>query len=315
MSVDARASTPSDLTFSPPAVITSSSAMFASVRVALLSCALVSCFSDATGDDDSTAAASMSGDDSGTATTATAPVCGNGVLEPGEGCDAGAGNAIGAACKPDCVPNSCGDGVLGPGEACDDGNDRDDDACNNLCFSNCGDGVVNAGEACDDGNPIEDDDCTTRCAPPTCGDGIVQAKFAEECDDGPDNNYSAACTGYCKDARCGDGFVGPTEQCDPGDNVEAPDCDFDCRHPRCGDGKINEAALEDCEGVGPFDNGLCLVCHFACDAGFGDCADDDVDDKGNDLGCETDTRTSTAHCGGCNNPCPEGQACTDSVCG
>ena len=150
--------------------------MFAPVRVALLSCALLSCFNDAPGDDDSTASTSMSATDSGTATTAAAPVCGNGVLEPGEGCDAGAGNAVGAPCKPDCVPSSCGDGVLGPGEACDDGNDRDDDACNNLCFSNCGDGIVNAGEACDDGNPIEDDDCTTRCAPPTCGDGIVQAK-------------------------------------------------------------------------------------------------------------------------------------------
>ena len=290
--------------------------MLARVRVALLPCALLSCFSSPPDDGDggSSSSGSATHSESSVATTGAAAVCGDGVVGPGEDCDDGPGNAIDAVCRPDCVLSSCGDGVLGPGEACDDGNPIDDDACSNDCFSNCGDGVVNSGEACDDGNAIEDDDCTTSCAPPTCGDGIRQEKFGEECDDGPENSYTAACTGYCKDARCGDGFVGPTEQCDPGGNVETEDCDFDCRHPRCGDGKINEAALEDCDGNGSPVNGMCLSCHFACDAGFGDCDDADLDDKGNDEGCETDIRSSAAHCGGCQKPCPEGKACVNSSC-
>ncbi len=287
--------------------------MFARVRVALLPCALLSCFSDTPDDDGSASAATSQGETSPTS-TGPAPSCGDGVIDPGEQCDNGAANAVDAVCKPDCVAGSCGDGVLGPGEACDDGNARDDDSCSNICRSNCGDSVVNAGEACDDGNPIEDDGCTTRCTPPNCGDGIVQDKFGEQCDDGPDNSYTAACTGYCQDARCGDGFVGPTEQCDPGDNVEAVDCDFDCRNPVCGDGKINEAALEDCDGNGPHERGMCLSCHFVCDLGFGDCDDADLDDKGNDKGCETDIRSSAAHCGQCQKPCPDGQSCVDSVC-
>jgi len=282
------------------------------VRVALLPCALLSCFTD--GPDATDAASSSAASTSSSDPTGEPAICGNAVLEPGEECDDGPANAIAAACKPDCRASACGDGLLGPGEDCDDANTRDDDTCDSACKSNCGDGVVNSGESCDDGNAVEDDDCTSRCVPPTCGDGILQPKFGEECDDGPDNGYTAACTGYCKDARCGDAFVGPTEQCDPGGNQETVDCDFDCRKPVCGDGKVNEAALEDCEGAGPFTRAMCLQCHFACDAGFGDCTHDDLDPKGNDLGCETDTRTSAAHCGQCGNPCPDGQACVDSAC-
>ncbi|MDO9017470.1 MAG: hypothetical protein Q7V43_11205, partial [Myxococcales bacterium] len=45
-----------------------------------------------------------------------------------------------------------------------------------------------------------------------------------------------------------------------------------------------------------------------CNANFGNC--DGM--AGN--GCETDTRTSVAHCGGCNRPCPGGQICTNGTC-
>ena len=284
------------------------------VRVALLPWALLACFTDSSDPGDSTSGPDSGSDSGEPVTTGPLAICGNGALEPGEGCDDGPANAVGAACKPDCFPNICGDGVLGPGELCDDGNTRDDDTCNNNCGSNCGNDVVNAGEACDDGNQIEDDACTSRCLPPTCGDGLLQESFGEECDDGPDNGYTAACTGVCKQARCGDGFVGPIEQCDPGDNQETADCDFDCRTPICGDDKVNEAALEDCEGPGPFAKAMCLSCQFACDPGFGDCTHDDVDDKGNDLGCETDLSSTAAHCGQCGKPCPEGQACVAGGC-
>ncbi|MBK7825081.1 DUF4215 domain-containing protein [Nannocystis sp.] len=280
------------------------------LRVALLPWALLSCFSDSEVGD----AGSSSGSSGEPVTSEPAAVCGNALLEPGEACDDGPDNAPTAACKPDCSPAACGDGLVGPGEACDDANAVDDDACSNLCASTCGDGHINPGEACDDANDDDDDDCTSLCRQPTCGDGILQSKFNEECDDGPNNGYNAACTGYCKDARCGDGFVSPTEECDAGGNKETVDCDFDCRAPVCGDGKVNEAALENCEGDGPFVHALCLTCHFACDQGFGDCSHDDLDDAGHDLGCETDTRVTAAHCGQCDKPCPDGQKCVDSAC-
>lgn len=45
-----------------------------------------------------------------------------------------------------------------------------------------------------------------------------------------------------------------------------------------------------------------------CEAGFGDC--DGVATNG----CETDTRTSSQHCGGCGQPCAGGLTCVDGTC-
>jgi len=60
----------------------------------------------------------------------------------------------------------CGDAVVDPGEGCDDGNHVDDDACTNACsLPACGDGVVQAGEQCDDANAVEVDDCNFACKP------------------------------------------------------------------------------------------------------------------------------------------------------
>ena len=82
----------------------------------------------------------------------------------------------------------CGDGVLDPGEACDDGNDADDDACLSTCeLATCGDGVVWAGvEACDPGGE-DSDTCDHDCTPAVCGDGLTNHAAGEECDDGNDS--------------------------------------------------------------------------------------------------------------------------------
>ena len=59
--------------------------------------------------------------------------CGDGRVDPGEACDLGVGNEVGAECTPLCVPPTCGDGLLAAGEVCDDGNTDDGDGCSSDC--------------------------------------------------------------------------------------------------------------------------------------------------------------------------------------
>ncbi len=80
------------------------------------------------------------------------------------------------------MTGSCGDGIVSPGEQCDAGGQSS--SCDSDCtFAVCGDGTLNptAGEACDDGNAVDGDGCDSDCAPTGCGDGV--AVFPEECDD------------------------------------------------------------------------------------------------------------------------------------
>lgn len=69
------------------------------------------------------------------------------------------------------VPPGCGDGVLDPGELCDDGAGNSDvaaDACRTTCVpAACGDGVVDSDEACDDGNLVSADGCDATCVEET----------------------------------------------------------------------------------------------------------------------------------------------------
>ena len=66
-----------------------------------------------------------------------------------------------------CVVDLCGDGVVDPDEGCDDGNLVDTDACTKKCRNAaCGDGILRADlsagqlgfEACEDGNTVDNDD-------------------------------------------------------------------------------------------------------------------------------------------------------------
>jgi hypothetical protein len=88
-------------------------------------------------------------------TTAAAPSCGDGHLDPGEACDDGLGNGDHAACTLACQPASCGDGKLWQGhEACDLGPDNNDalyGGCTTQCQlgDHCGDGAVQGPEECD----------------------------------------------------------------------------------------------------------------------------------------------------------------------
>lgn len=122
----------------------------------------------------------------------TAPVCGNGVLEPGESCDdanLGLDDGCDASCKRTAT---CGNGAVEPGEGCDDGNAIDADGCAATCVVEaCGNGRLDPGEACEPGPS-----CGSACTPAIgCGDGT--RAVGEGCDDGNAaslDGCSSACT-------------------------------------------------------------------------------------------------------------------------
>jgi cysteine-rich repeat protein len=104
------------------------------------------------------------------------PVCGDGVLDPGDVCDDGDRNSDTApdACRTDCMPAGCGDGVVDSGEECDDGtrNGNGPAACRNDCTrpGPCGNGTLDPGEECDP--RLAANGCEADCTwsvPATCG--------------------------------------------------------------------------------------------------------------------------------------------------
>jgi len=108
------------------------------------------------------------------------PVCGNGLLDPGELCEIN--TACGGAqqvcdfsrCRCMSRVYECGNGTRDPGEECDDANTVSDDGCSRSCKreslysvvgagSLCGNGIVEQGEQCDDGNLFPNDGCSAFC--------------------------------------------------------------------------------------------------------------------------------------------------------
>src|SRR3954468_13215 len=100
----------------------------------------------------------------------------------------------------------------------------------------CGDGIVDAayGEECDDGNTIAGDGCSALCdheLSVTCGNGAVNASTGEQCDDG--NTASGdGCSATCQvePPRCGDGIVDANngEECDDGNTIAGDGCSALC---------------------------------------------------------------------------------------
>jgi cysteine-rich repeat protein len=119
-------------------------------------------------------------------------LCGNGVLDSGEGCDDHNNvdrDGCSAACQAEagfvcfgapsrCSP-VCGDGRVAGGEECDDGDMISGNGCNGACFveagwtctgapsvcvTACGNRVLDPGEVCDDGNHNNGDGCSSSCA-------------------------------------------------------------------------------------------------------------------------------------------------------
>ncbi len=194
--------------------------------------------------------------------------CGDGIIQYSrEACDDGnheAGDGC-YRCRIEPPREQCPNGVLDEGEECDDGNLVDDDACSNFCYRNpcivvivCGNGVLEAGEVCDDGNASDGDGCPADCATiepgwwcpvpgarceripdggvadgglNTCGDGIVQPEYGEQCDEGVSGQEYGGCTPDCLiGPYCGDGILQPEyEECDDGDDDDTNACRNNCR--------------------------------------------------------------------------------------
>ncbi len=114
----------------------------------------------------------------------------------------------------------------------------------------CGNGVIDGAEACDLG--LENDDegvCTLSCRATSCGDGIVQHRRGEACDEGAANaDRFAACSTVCQEVRCGDGVLDPGEGCDEGlaNHDAGGTCSSICQLAACGDG-IRQLG-ESCDG-------------------------------------------------------------------
>ena len=175
--------------------------------------------------------------------------CGNGIIEKGEGCD-----TTEDWCE-NCKIPTCGNGVVDPHEECDGtAGVSAGQVCLDTCLrSGCGDGVVDekSGEECDDRNTVEDDNCTNACKRPICGDKIVQSWLGEVCDDGKNDGSYGGCGLGCAfvPPKCGDGIIEATrEECDDGLNTGAyGTCNPDCTLPaHCGDGDI-QPEFEDCD--------------------------------------------------------------------
>ena len=181
------------------------------------------------------------------------PFCGDGVVDRdlGEACD-DSNNDNGDGCQADCALPVCGDGILDPGEDCDTAGESA--TCDADCtVPSCGDNTVNTAtrEQCDDGNNDNGDGCQADCALPVCGDGILDPD--EDCDTAGE---SATCTADCTifvvpDPACGDGILNQdNEECDDGNDINGDGCENDCTLPPaatfCGDGAVNQPS-EQCD--------------------------------------------------------------------
>jgi cysteine-rich repeat protein len=215
--------------------------------------------------------------DTATVRVLVACVCGDGVLDSNEQCDAGTDNAppntlisgsgtvtleddVYARCGTSCLFNvHCGDGFIVFPEQCDDRDEMNGDGCSQFCTleSVCGNGTEEGVELCDDGNTVNGDSCNANCTEPTCGDANVdvQAPNLETCDDG-NRAVGDGCDAACHvETRCGNRLVELGEDCDDGNLVPGDGCSAQCKVENVCGNDLAEGA-EVCDGT---DAGGCPV--------------------------------------------------------
>jgi cysteine-rich repeat protein len=179
--------------------------------------------------------------------------CGNGRAECDEQCDDGGPSETCSATCSFVTPATCGDGVQDPGEGCDDHNTNDCDGCSRLCQpETCGNGVQECDEECDDFNTTSCDGCSATCHAEMCGNEVVDC--GEECDLGDENGKPGTNCLECKNApTCSAGSPGACVPCN-----DVFDCDplGRCAGTDCMDG-ICTPDLIDCTSDDPCEVGTC----------------------------------------------------------
>jgi fibro-slime domain-containing protein len=229
-------------------------------------------------------------------------------------------NDLPSACGP-----ICGDGVVSPGEQCDNGTAKNlggYNQCGTDCRLGpyCGDAKVTDAEECDNGTNDDDYGSTSGCGPDCklparCGDGKIQTAYDEECDDGSNNvastdpnNAYGGCMSNCKrGGRCGDGKVNGTEQCDDGVNDGTyATCNPDCTlAPNCGDGVVQADYGEECEPTMSNDPNCTDACRLP-----GGCGDGKIEPPEQ---CDDGSLLNVGDYGGCAPSCIFAPHCGDGI--
>jgi cysteine-rich repeat protein len=147
-----------------------------------------------------------------------------------------------------CSAGECGDGVVDPGEGCDDANDTAFDGCENDCEPTCtADAQCGNEEACDG---IE---TCAPCADETCalGRSCTNGTALGDGADCPIDGESGVCrSGECVIAGCGNAVVEDDESCDDGNEIAGDGCEGDCRFTCEVDPSMPNTWYADCDGDG-----------------------------------------------------------------
>lgn len=189
---------------------------------------------------------------SGTVTVDCTSLCGNGLVDPGEGCDPPDGFACDATCSP---VNHCPT-VTGMSPVTADVNNHSSTPVTALVFDpDAGDTLTYAWTVTS-GYVFQD--ITTRTVSYMCTDVGVHTVTVVVSDGKCDDTGSVDINCY---AWCGDGVVSPGEQCDPPHlSSDGLQCNSSCQLLTCGNGVIDPG--EQCD---PPQSG---VCNLSCQTAF-----------------------------------------------
>jgi hypothetical protein len=229
--------------------------------------------------------------------TSGGPICGDGIVDPGEACDLGPDSAWELSdCQPDCTLNECGDGHVGPQECswpyCLSDCPNPLLPCGNAILS-CGDQIDNDRDTLVD---LHDPDCLSPCDDSEDRLGFDQIAAGDPCkvDCFFDANHGAG-DDHCEwNLQCDPQDPGALIGCayDPDYAMLAPTC-VEMLHPDCLDRCVPIVANGcDCFGCCEIAGQFRLL-----DDLWGDCSADNLE------GCPTCTPNLS-----CSNPC-EADSC------
>jgi hypothetical protein len=249
--------------------------------------------------------------------------CAVGTCEPRFGdCNGRADDGCEASLSSATNCGRCGDACPPSAPVCDPSTVR--------CVTGCAPSLARCGARCID-TSTDLDHCgrcdavcafanaTAQCALGRCAMGACLPNFAD-CDADPANGCETALGTTTNCGRCGDRCDAARPVCDHVARACSAGCTGGATRcgPLCVDTRTDLGHCGACDRRCAFANASasCVagVCRLArCAPGFADC---DADPSN---GCETDTRTSTVHCGACSAACvPRNVAaprCASGACG